>query len=370
MTTLLQILAGLGIVQGLFISIVLVWYPATNRLLSRMLAIVLFLTVLLMFSEFIDLLDLSKAFDPIILYATLLDLLLVVAIYFLTLVIVGKKQHFLKADLWHLLPFALGILWFETGFHQYGIGVPGSFSHIPDNVAVLVGYKGLVWALYMGLSLRIAYSRRPDEDLFTRGIRNRLLRHLLWPFLAISAISYLAFWAMYFGMKMPIDSDYMGVLLIVAFVYFLTFIILREPGQFIGIRAMRARPKYYRSGIDANQMAQYQDRLRQFVEVEKPFLNEQLSLTDLAGYLQLSPNSLSQVINEGLGKSFNDFLNEYRLDEVKQKLLDPAEDKKTILALAFESGFQSKASFNRVFKKAEGMTPSQFRDANRSHRSR
>jgi len=74
-------------------------------------------------------------------------------------------------------------------------------------------------------------------------------------------------------------------------------------------------------------------------------------------------HQLSRVINEHFGRNFFDFINGYRVAEVKRKILDPAYAHFSLLGIAFESGFNSKSAFNRVFKKITGQTPSQFKES-------
>jgi AraC-like DNA-binding protein len=93
----------------------------------------------------------------------------------------------------------------------------------------------------------------------------------------------------------------------------------------------------------------------------KPYLNPELSLQMLANQLDIPPHYLSQVINEQLGQNFFDFINSHRIEEVKARLLDPQYTHLTILAIAFDSGFNSKSAFNSAFKNQTGLTPSQFR---------
>ena len=95
---------------------------------------------------------------------------------------------------------------------------------------------------------------------------------------------------------------------------------------------------------------------------EKPYLNEDLTSKEVAQKLNISTNHLSQVINENLGKNFFDFVNGYRVDLAKQKLSDPANNIYTIISLAYDCGFSSKSSFNAIFKKFVGVTPSEFRN--------
>ncbi len=119
-------------------------------------------------------------------------------------------------------------------------------------------------------------------------------------------------------------------------------------------------PKYHRSGLDPERSRQYAERLTRYMAEEKPFTEPEISLDDLAGRLSLSPNQLSQVINEQLGRNFWDFVNEYRIREVEAQFRRGVHQKQTLLAIALDAGFNSKASFNRAFKKFTGQTPSEY----------
>jgi AraC-like DNA-binding protein len=97
------------------------------------------------------------------------------------------------------------------------------------------------------------------------------------------------------------------------------------------------------------------------MENERLYLEESLSLRMLASRLKLDPNLVSHVLNTIVGKSFYDYVNEFRVNEVKRKIQDPSYSHLKIVELAFESGFNSKATFNRVFKKVTGKSPSEYR---------
>lgn len=92
----------------------------------------------------------------------------------------------------------------------------------------------------------------------------------------------------------------------------------------------------------------------------KYYLDPDLSLRVLAEELGVHHNTLTRLINKGSGKNFNDFINQFRIDEVKRKIVDPTNAHLTIEAVAYESGFNSKATFNRNFKKITGMTPREY----------
>ena len=170
---------------------------------------------------------------------------------------------------------------------------------------------------------------------------------------------------MFLGVNFTIDSDFLASIAVTAFVYGLTFWLIRRSHLFFS-RQSRG-DKYAHSTLDQQLSQDLQQKLLAYLDSDKPYLNQKLSLAQVAEYLSTSSNALSQVINSSMGKTFNDLINEYRLKEVKHKLVDPKEQHKKILALAYESGFQSKASFNRIFKKHEGVSPQDFKRMNRSH---
>jgi len=95
---------------------------------------------------------------------------------------------------------------------------------------------------------------------------------------------------------------------------------------------------------------------------EKLYLEPELSLSDLAQKLKTNTSVLSAAINSNYGKNFNDFVNEYRVKEFKKQIKLPKNQNFTILAVAFECGFNSKATFNRAFKKFTGQSPSRFEE--------
>lgn len=94
--------------------------------------------------------------------------------------------------------------------------------------------------------------------------------------------------------------------------------------------------------------------------LEKIFLNENLSLREFALHLKADPNLISFILNNHLGGNFYDFVNRYRIEEVKNKLNNPEYKHLSLLGIALESGFNSKTTFNRVFKQVMGVTPTEF----------
>jgi AraC-like DNA-binding protein len=107
-------------------------------------------------------------------------------------------------------------------------------------------------------------------------------------------------------------------------------------------------------------------QLLNLMDVEKPYLEAELSLPDLARRLQMLVPLLSQVINEGTGKNFNDFINGYRVAEFLRQAREPANAHLSLLGIALNSGFNSKSTFNRAFKKVTGASPKEYLDRQKS----
>ena len=102
--------------------------------------------------------------------------------------------------------------------------------------------------------------------------------------------------------------------------------------------------------------------LKKVVKENCYYQDPELSLVSLAEKLELTTHELSRIINTVLKKSFNDFINEYRVQDAARKMQDPAFDHITLLGIAFESGFNSQSTFNRIFKQVTGKSPVEYKN--------
>lgn len=98
-----------------------------------------------------------------------------------------------------------------------------------------------------------------------------------------------------------------------------------------------------------------------FMNTSKPYLKPELTLDELSAMLSLKPRALSQAINDIQKQNFFDFVNRYRIEEATRLLTDPVDKKVTVLEILYEVGFNSKSSFNTLFKKYTGFTPTEYR---------
>jgi len=100
--------------------------------------------------------------------------------------------------------------------------------------------------------------------------------------------------------------------------------------------------------------------VKNYMNIEQPYLNPDLNLSDLAEAIQMTRAQLSQVINKGFQKNFNDFVNSFRVNAFKEKLNEGKHKQLSLLGIAYDCGFNSKATFNRVFKKLTNSSPTEF----------
>lgn len=143
-----------------------------------------------------------------------------------------------------------------------------------------------------------------------------------------------------------------GLLLIILSLYILV-------KKLLAIRALKQ--KYKNSHLGPDESREYLQKILYQLEVEKIYRDEHISLHTLAEKLTINTRYLSQIINEQLGKHFQELINQYRVKEAQDLLLSPRQDHKSVLEIGYEVGFNSKSAFNRSFKHFTGMTPTQFK---------
>ena len=137
---------------------------------------------------------------------------------------------------------------------------------------------------------------------------------------------------------------------------------MQQAEQIKSVDADRGKAKTVKTGLNAERIGEIVERIIVLMEQEKLYQETELTLQQLAGKLQVPTYLVSQALNEGLKKSFYDLVNGYRVKEAKRLLVDPKNQNFTILSVGFEAGFNSKTTFNTVFKKFTDLTPTEYRD--------
>lgn len=149
------------------------------------------------------------------------------------------------------------------------------------------------------------------------------------------------------------------LLLIVAFLfYFISFKLLTNNKYILPKNEIS---KYKNSNLNTKLIEQYKSDLINAMKIDKLYLNGKLSIQDVSEKLNIPKHYISEVLNEHMKTNFQDFINEYRVEEFIKCLKNDQNNQFTLLGIAIDVGFNSKSSFNAIFKKFKGLTPTEFK---------
>jgi AraC-like DNA-binding protein len=163
--------------------------------------------------------------------------------------------------------------------------------------------------------------------------------------------------------NIPVELIYVFIFVLLIFITTTLFKSLNQPEIFSGITSNEVKdiPKYAASTLTEEESSALTDKLSGYMKTEKPYLDPDLSIKELAEKIESNVKDLSQIINNNLGLRFFDFVNKYRIQDAVLLIKNPPDPKMTILEVMYEVGFNSKSSFNTAFKKFTGTTPSEFK---------
>lgn len=176
------------------------------------------------------------------------------------------------------------------------------------------------------------------------------------------------------GNYIPFDPYFVIFFFITLFSFVFSFYAIRQPEilekEMVNYNEEKKEAeKYARSGLKAGQASAYLKKLITYVEEKKPYLDRDLSIHDLANKTGIPRHYITQILNESYGRNFFTFINEYRVKEVIERFSDRRYSHYTILAIALDAGFNSKTTFNSIFKMQTGQTPSQYRERTTDNQS-
>ena len=288
-------------------------------------------------------------------------------LYFYTRSMTSKNFVFKRIHLLNLIPFFI-----DVTFRNYRFFSHPNIADIMREEGYFISYSELRWRyitmdihviIYVIAALIVLYRYRSKlKEIFSSIEKMKLswLYLVLFGFLLVHLFHLskltLAYsneiWREIFGLSMHIGSMLLATIIV--------FKGLKQPEIFSGFDEKTIRQKYAKIALSQEKMEHYSKKLTQYMETEKPFLNPSLNVNELAYKLSIPSHYISQILSRRLNQNFYHFVNKYRIEESKRILADKANNKKTVLEVLYEVGFNSKSTFNAIFKQYTGVTPTQF----------
>ncbi|MEM9884650.1 MAG: helix-turn-helix domain-containing protein [Bacteroidota bacterium] len=307
-------------------------------------------------------------------------LLLGPLIYFYFRSLTNHQFSFQKRDIWHFIPGGLNLLVYFFAFSgdlllsHWLLGEPlpkhfgtqGNLSALRqqywDSIAQVAGLISTIAYIFLTIREFGQYKKYIHNNFAaTEGIEFAWLRMVLWAFVIGMGINWL-----FDFLQLFIDLNYAqnwnSFLVTAIMIYFISI-----PGYTAShkIPVLVFSPKEEKkvASEETNtfpELEKWKYQIERLLEEEKIYLDPNVTLSSLAKKLKTNPSVLSKVINTGFKKNFNDFINSYRVEDVQQKIRQGEYEHFTLMSLAFDSGFNSKSTFNRAFKKFSGVSPKVF----------
>lgn len=296
-------------------------------------------------------------------------------IYVYILLLTGAS-HSIKQYWYHAIPFLLvqvyGLLFFYFESPQFyeAIITPGAEQtwhfRLIGNLIPVSGY------VYTILSLIATFKYRKKIKQTFSNIEKINLSWLMY-IVGGTAIIWTIVVLSYIFVFLSGDDPQFGAaiyLSMAVFNFLLGYKSLRQP-QIIYVEPEKEEEEkhesYKKSGLSEDLVKDSIIKLNHVMLEQKPHLNSELKLPELAEMVGVSNHNLSEIINRHMGQTFYDYVNAFRVEEVKKLIQEDKESRFTILALGYDAGFSSKSAFYTAFKKATGITPAQFRNDARLH---
>lgn len=272
-------------------------------------------------------------------------------------------RHFKPHDLLHFSPFFL-----EQGIHlcqvlesyrhhvaTYNTSVFEIFNPVLQVVSIcsVIVYIGKCLQMLRAFDLALAHEQSDVYRYQSKWLQRLLVGFgLLW----LAWIPFIAVDYFFYSYQLPVVSYYPLYLLLAFITIWMGVEAFLRP-ELILVELSRNKRLSTLSEDESDHLYKATNWLRNELETNMFYKDAGLTLASLARALQITPHELSRIINQGTGKNFNDLINEYRVKEVIRKMQDPAYKRITLQGIAYESGFNSKSTFNRTFKQLTKQSP-------------
>lgn len=289
-----------------------------------------------------------------------------VCVWFYTLNLTDSKREFQKKDLYFFIPTVIYLIirfylfahsvewknWFDDDYGKY--------------FEATVFIADFIWNLtflYFSIRHYQKYREWLNENFSdTEKLKFDWLRNFLHIFTIVLILGALFDFTNNFIFKLSYKQFFYFELVLCFVTYYLAVAgYLRSKTIELNFNEKEAEEIEERKTLlSEKELEKLKNKLQSLMEKEKSYLEPNLTLNDLSRKLAVNSSVLSYTINNGFNKNFNDYVNEFRISEVKEKLKNS--DDSTLLGIAFDSGFNSKATFNRVFRKFTGVSPKEFQN--------
>lgn len=274
-------------------------------------------------------------------------------------------------DYLHFLPIVLTYLYMSKFYFFYteeekrmvDQGLVDDYSTF-SNILVIGFIVAAITYAILSFRLLKKHQKLIDENFSNpENINLNWLRSFIWGVaLIFLTVTIVLISRDVMGVKYPFAPDYIFYSLIIFAILSLGYFGIRHENIFTDNEVIevieKSRGTYQKSSLKEDLGKEKHRQLIQMVETDKPYLESNLTLNTLAERLDIPLHHLSQIINQFEGQNFNDFINKYRVEEFIRRA--SRDSHLSFLAIALDSGFNSKSTFNSVFRKHKGVTPTQY----------
>ena len=370
--TLLNLVILAAIIIGAFLGLSLMVVRRGNRKANRILGLLLvIISGLLSLAFYYNRAQVAMDCPHLFSAATPIPLLFGPLLYFYVKARLHEQFEFKLGNLIHLVPFAL-LLGIQLSYLLVPTGPQVSLTNtfardafwITNRTVALNIFKILFNLGYVLASLTLIrdWYEETEKELTDKGLLHlKWLRKLSWSvgFYWIG-FSFVFIYQVLINTNMTMVDNMLSISLALVTLG-IGSIALQKPDIYTEFKLkVINKNKYKKSSLDDHHLARIREKLLRAMEEHRLYLNHELTLRDLSRSIDIPPHYISQTLSRHMHTSFFDFINHYRVEHAKKMLADPKHSHLTILAIAGESGFNSKASFNRAFKKFAGTTPSRY----------